>query len=84
MIYEHDCDTQLPNNIFDDEFHPGIKELPPSRPITEATPISYMIAKAKLCNELGNILQATNRVGRSVPYDEIIRFDAKLDRKSVV
>lgn len=78
MIYEHDCDTQLPNNIFDDEFHPGIKELPPSRPITEATPISYMIAKAKLCNELGNILQATNRVGRSVPYDEIIRFDAKL------
>lgn len=78
MIYEHDCDTKLPNNIFDDEFHPGMKELPPSRPNTEATPISYMIAKARLCNELGNILQATNRVGRHVPYDEIIRFDAKL------
>ncbi|KAM4059379.1 fungal specific transcription factor [Hirsutella rhossiliensis] len=78
MIYEHDCDTQLPNNLFDDDFHPGIQQLPPSRPNTEATPISYMIAKARLCNELGNILQATNRVGRNVSYDEIIRFDAKL------
>lgn len=78
MIYEHDCDTQLPNNLFDDEFHPDCKELPPSRPASEPTPISYMIAKVKLCIELGNILQATNLVGRTVPYDEIIRFDAKL------
>lgn len=78
MIYEHDCDTRLPNNIFDDEFSPTSKELPPSRPITEPTPISYMIAKSKLCNELGNILQATNDIGKHVPYDEIIRFDAKL------
>lgn len=78
MIREDDCDTQLPNNIFDDEFHPGIKELPPSRPPTEPTPIAYMIAKAKLCNELGNILQVNNGIGKHVPYDEIIRFDAKL------
>lgn len=78
MIYEHDCDTQLPNNIFDDEFHPGSKELPLSRPNTEPTPISYMIAKSRLCNELGNILQATNDIGKRVPYDEIIRYDAKL------
>lgn len=78
MIYDHDCDTQLPNNIYDDEFNPDTKQLPPSRPITEATPVSYMIAKARLCIELGNILQATNRVDKGVPYDEIIRFDAKL------
>jgi hypothetical protein len=78
MIYEHDCDTQLPTNIFDDEFHPGIKELPPSRPNTEPTPIAYMIAKARLCNEAGNVLQATHGVRRHVTYDEIIRFDAKL------
>ncbi|KAH6610886.1 n-terminal binuclear zn cluster-containing [Trichoderma cornu-damae] len=78
MICEHECDTQLPNNLFDDEFHPDSKELPPSRPASEPTPISYMIAKVKLCNELGNILQATTMVGKNVPYDEIIRFDAKL------
>ncbi|KAG5928393.1 hypothetical protein E4U53_002682 [Claviceps sorghi] len=78
MVYDHDCDTQLPNNIYDDEINPNIKELPPSRPTSEATPISYMIAKVRLCIELGNILQATNRVNKGVPYDEIIRFDAKV------
>lgn len=78
MVYEHDCDTQLPNNVYDDEFHPDIKQLPSSRPTMEAMPISYMIAKDRLCNELGNVLQATSRVGRNVPYDEIMRFDAKL------
>lgn len=78
MIYEHDCDTQLPTNIFDDEFYPDMKELPRARPSTEPTPIAYMIAKARLCNEAGNILQATHRVGKHVTYDEVIRFDAKL------
>lgn len=78
MICDQDCDTQLPNNIFDEEFSPDTKVLPPSRPDSEPTPISYMIAKVKLCLELGNILQATNRVGKQVSYDEILRFDARL------
>ncbi|KAJ4394713.1 hypothetical protein N0V93_003932 [Gnomoniopsis smithogilvyi] len=78
MIYDHDCDTQLPNNIFDEEFSVDTKVLPPSRPDSEPTPVSYMIAKVKMCLELGNILQATNRVGKQVSYDEILRFDAKL------
>jgi len=78
MIYEHDCDTQLPHNIFDEEFGPESKELPPSRPFTEPTPMSYMIAKVKLCLEMGNILQATGRARNQVHYDEILRYDAKL------
>src|SRR3569833_1048155 len=78
MIYDHDCATELPHNIFDEEFGPDTKVLPPSRPGSEPTPISYMIAMVKLCLELGNILQATNRVGKQVPYDEILRFDARL------
>lgn len=78
MIYDHDCDTGIPNNIFDEEFGPDTKFLPPSRPDSEPTPISYMIAKVKLCLELGNILQATNRVGKQVPYDDILKFDARL------
>ncbi|CAK7235975.1 hypothetical protein SCUCBS95973_009447 [Sporothrix curviconia] len=78
MIYDHDCDTQLPLNIFDEEFGPNTKVLPPSRPNSEPTPIAYMIAKVKLCLELGNILQATTRVGKPVPYEEILRFDKRL------
>lgn len=78
MIYDHDCDTQLPTNIFDEEFGPETKVLPPSRPDSEPTPISYTIVKVKLCLELGKILQATNRVGKQVSYDEVLKFDARL------
>ncbi|GAB1311164.1 Pyrrolocin cluster transcription factor fsdR [Madurella fahalii] len=78
MISEQDCDTELPHNILDNEFGPGSEVLPPSRPITEPTPISYMIFKVRLCQELGSILQATGRVKNQVHYDEILRFDAKL------
>ena len=78
MVCDDDCDTKLPTNLYDDEFNQESKELPSPRPITEATPISYMIAKVKLCIELGNILKATNKVGKGIPYDEILRFDARL------
>jgi len=78
MIYDHDCDTQLPHNIFDEEFGPDTRLLPKSRPNSEPTPISYQISKVKLCLELGKILQATTRVGKPVHYDDILRFDAKL------
>ncbi|KAK4161956.1 fungal-specific transcription factor domain-containing protein [Cladorrhinum sp. PSN259] len=78
MINENDCDAELPHNIFDEEFGPDTKVLPPSRPNSEATPISYMIAKVRLCSELGNILQITGRVKNQVHYDEILRYDAKL------
>lgn len=78
MIYDHDCDTQLPTNVFDEEFGPDTKVLPPSRPRTEPTPIAYMIAKATLSIEMGNILQATTKIGTSPPYDEILRLDARL------
>lgn len=78
MIQEHDCDTELPSNIFDEEFGPDTKVLPPSRPANEPTPISYMISKIRLCLELGNILQATGRVKNQVHYDDILRFDARL------
>lgn len=78
MIYDQDCDTQMPHNIFDEEFGPDTKVLPPSRPSSEPTPISYMIVKVKLCLELGNILQVTSRVGKQAAYDDILRFDSRL------
>lgn len=78
MINDHDCDTEMPHNIFDEEFGPDTKVLPPSRPSSEPTPISYMIVKIRLCLELGNILQITGRVKNQVHYDEILRHDSKL------
>lgn len=78
MIYEHDTDTKLPHNIFDEEFGPNSKSLPTSRAMTEPSPIAYMIGKTKLCIEFGNILQAVTRVGKQVSYDEILLHDRRL------
>jgi hypothetical protein len=78
MISENDCDTELPRNIYDEEFGPETTELPPARPNTEPTPISYLVVKVRLCQQLGIILQATGRVKNQANYDEILRLDTQL------
>lgn len=78
MISENDWDTELPHNIYDEEFGPDTTTLPPATPNTEPTPISYLVAKVKLCQQLGIILQATGRVKNQAHYDEILRLDAQL------
>ena len=77
MIRIGDSDTELPSNLFDDEFDEDSKALPPSRPATEATPISYMIAKGRLSFGFGRVLEAINDVNRK-GYDEILTIDRGL------
>ena len=77
MIRIGDSDTELPNNLFDDEFDEDSKVLPPSRPATEATPISYMIAKGRLSFGFGRVLEEINGVRRG-GYDEILNIDRGL------
>ena len=61
MIRLGDCDTELPRNIFDDEFDEDIKVLPPSRPFTEATPVSYMRAKATMAFAFGKVIDVVRK-----------------------
>ena len=77
MIRIGDSDTELPNNLFDDEFDEDSTSLPPSRPATEATPISYMIAKGRLSFGFGRVLEEMNDVNRK-GYDEILKVDRGL------
>ena len=77
MIRIGDSDTDLPNNLFDDEFDEDSTVLPPSRPQTEATPISYMIAKGRLSFGFGRVLEEINGVDRK-GYDEILKIDRGL------
>jgi hypothetical protein len=70
-----------PRNIFDDEFGPDSKELPPSRPMTEPTPFSYLLAKAELTYCFGEIVEQLNNVpGRTASYDDVMKYDNKLRR----
>ncbi|MCJ1474311.1 hypothetical protein MMC13_002969 [Lambiella insularis] len=74
MIRLGDCDTELPRNLFDDEFDEDTKILPPSRPLSTATTVSYMIAKASLVFTFGKIVESLHAV-RSSPYEEIMKLD---------
>lgn len=79
MIRNSDCDTALPRNIFEDEFGPDSKTLPPARPLTEPTPVSYMITKAQISFEFGGIQEEINTVaGKSISYDDVLKRDNRL------
>lgn len=79
MIRNTSCDTELPSNIFEDEFGPDSTELPPSRPASDATPVAYMILRARIAFEFGEIVEAMNNVsGKQITYDEILRHDSNL------
>lgn len=74
MVRLGDSDTDLPRNIYDDEFDENSPTLPPPRPQSEATPISYMIAKSKLSFGFGRVLEETHGINRK-GYDEILKID---------
>ena len=79
MIRDSDCDVSMPRNIYEDEFDPDTKVLPPSRPFTEPTPIAYMITKCQITLEFGLILEETNTIsGKKITYDEVLKRDNRL------
>ena len=77
MIRVGDCDTEIPSNLYDDDFDEDTKVLPPSRPSTVPTPISYMIAKAGLAFSFGKIVEYLHCI-RQPPYEEVMKLDQDL------
>ncbi|KAL9056166.1 MAG: hypothetical protein Q9162_003127 [Coniocarpon cinnabarinum] len=77
LIKSADCDTELPNNIFDEEFDEDSKALPPSRPLTEATPMSFMIVNCHLVFVLGKILEASSAL-TPISYETAMKLDNDL------
>jgi hypothetical protein len=78
MVRSDNTDSELPHNLFDDEFTEDMKILPASRPESEVTPASYMIAKARLISCFGNIVDRIQSVTTPPTYDEIMKLDAQL------
>ena len=77
MIRLGDCDTELPRNLFDDEFDEDTQVLPPSRPPNEPTPVSYMCAKANMAFAFGKTVERLHQVS-TISYEEIIALDHEL------
>ncbi|EKG21814.1 Transcription factor fungi [Macrophomina phaseolina MS6] len=77
MIRATDTSTELPRNIYDDELYEEMKSLPPSRPMTEATPCSYMITKARLVYGFSEVVEKS-QVLSCTSYDGITKLDQRL------
>ena len=77
MIRLGDCDTGLPSNLYDDDLHEDMKSLPSSRPITEPTPVSYMIAKSSITFAFGKIVESLHSIS-SCSYEDIMTLDQNL------
>ncbi|GAB7364928.1 hypothetical protein MBLNU230_g5716t1 [Neophaeotheca triangularis] len=78
MIRTDHIDTLPPRNLFDDELYEDMKALPPSRPTYEATPMSYMIAKARMTFAFGQIVERTQSVSNPPSHEETMAFDQEL------
>ncbi|CVK97776.1 uncharacterized protein FPRN_10824 [Fusarium proliferatum] len=76
MIPSDFCDTELPRNLNQSDFYPGIVELPPSRPLSENTTMSYAIVKASVMGMFKKVVKHT-RYLTPLSYEETISLDAE-------
>ncbi|KAH6967013.1 fungal-specific transcription factor domain-containing protein [Fusarium venenatum] len=59
MVPSDSCDTELPRNLDQNQLHPDITELPPSRPLSENTTILYSIVKASVMAKFKEVVKHT-------------------------
>ncbi|KAH8895702.1 hypothetical protein GQ53DRAFT_819683 [Thozetella sp. PMI_491] len=70
-------DTELPRNLHDEDLREDLTELPPPRPDSEKTRVSYTITSCRLHSVLADILSAMmDHAGAS--YTKVLELDAKL------
>ncbi|KAH8646378.1 fungal-specific transcription factor domain-containing protein [Tricladium varicosporioides] len=59
-INQLDCNCEMPRNLRSDEFGPDTVKLPPFRPLSEYTEVTYIILKTRLILVLREIVKLTN------------------------
>ncbi|KAJ5762993.1 hypothetical protein N7533_001674 [Penicillium manginii] len=79
MLRDADMDTELPRNLYDDDFDENCLELPPPRQLSEPTPISYLISKCRLVYAFGRVNEHMSSLS-STSYDKVMELDADLRR----
>ncbi|KAI0119964.1 hypothetical protein GGR51DRAFT_3041 [Nemania sp. FL0031] len=77
MIHGIESDTALPRNLLDSDFSEDSTELPPSRPMTDYTPVTYPINKARIARGFGLVARLSHSL--TLPsYTEVMRVDARI------
>jgi hypothetical protein len=77
MMSAIQSDTGLPHNLADSDLSEDMTELPPSRPLSDTTPVSYLIYKYKICCDFGIIVEQAHSIN-FVEYDKIKDLDVRL------
>ncbi|KAI1820622.1 hypothetical protein F4861DRAFT_545394 [Xylaria intraflava] len=77
MIHGIESDTALPRNLLDSDFDEDSVEIPPPRPFTEYTSLTYAIYKAKISRGFGLVARLSHSL--TLPkYAEVMRIDARI------
>ncbi|OTB07767.1 hypothetical protein M426DRAFT_8366 [Hypoxylon sp. CI-4A] len=78
MAHAIESDTELPTNLMDTDFAEDTKELPPARPNTDYTPLTYPINKARITRSFYLVVKQAHAL--TVPsYTEVMMVDAKIE-----
>jgi hypothetical protein len=77
MVQAVKSDTRVPLNLQDQDFDEDTIELPPSRPETEITGMSYTLAKGRIARSFSKVVEQANLL--AFPhYSEVITLDREL------
>jgi hypothetical protein len=77
-IHSGNSRCAFPRNIFDNELHKSILELPSPRALDEATEISYTIIKTHLALELGKVLALVESED-NLTFEDISKYQRSLE-----
>ncbi|KAL2059930.1 hypothetical protein VTL71DRAFT_10085, partial [Oculimacula yallundae] len=70
-------DSMAPKNLRDEDFDEDSVEVPPSRPESEMTPMSYTICKGRICLVATKVSTLANLL-EDPPYDQVMNLDRLL------
>lgn len=77
LIKQWQADTPEPLNLQDSDFDKSTREMPPSRPESDLTPILYRLVKARMMTTMGLIWDFAADV-RPSTYAELMKMDTAL------
>lgn len=79
MVRGVDSDTRPPGNLFDEDMTEDMTAIPSSRPMTEPTPMLYMLQKNRILVVIGGIVEYFSSL-KAHEYNCVLRLDEALLR----
>lgn len=77
IVQEEECDVEPPKNLYDTDFSEDCKELPPSRPPGDPTPMLYFCYKCRMAKILRRVILHALSLKES-RYEDTMRLDGEL------